>query len=848
MATILIVEDRPIERKFLATLLGTAGHKVIQSADGAEALSLAASELPDLVISDILMPTVDGYELARRMRETPALAGIPVIFYTATYHEREAWSLARQCGVSEVLTKPSASATILAKVQALLQGRPAGAPAGDLSAFAEEHLQVVKSALSARVNDLEASEQRMAAIVSVAHQIAAERDTRAMFNRVCEAARDVTLAQQAMISLVTEDGRAFRRISAVGFDANVIAQMDPPPTTHPLARQLIVERRPFRVVNPSGRPEDLGFPASQGRLSSMLAVPIGSPTQVVGCLVLRNKLGADEFSARDEQVAIALATQAGIAYENSRLFDAARAHADELEAEIRERRRVESELRRSNERTGLALAAAKMGTWELDFSTRAVRWSDTMAAVFGLAPDRAPTNIDEFAALIHPDDRDSLQETMARAVKEGSDYQVEFRALWPDGSIHSVFGLAQIMAGPDGTPAGLLGVGMDVSDRKSLEAQFRQAQKMEAVGQLAGGVAHDFNNMLTAVNGYAGLLRDTFGPEDPRRQDIDEILNASNRAAALTRQLLAFSRKQLLEPQLIDLNQLVSDMSNMLGRLIGESIELTVTLSPAPAVVRADTGQIEQTVMNLVVNARDAMPDGGRLTIETAHVHLDQTYAAQHASVAPGDYVMLAVTDDGVGMTDDIRQRIFEPFFTTKARGHGTGLGLSTVYGIVNQSGGHIWVYSEPAMGTTFKIYLRAAGQQPALYRPVREEGHVPAGSEMILLVEDERAVRRLARTLLERAGYQVIDAATPQEAEVAFRERGGRVDLLLTDVVMPGIGGPELYRRLSAHDPGLRVVYMSGYPDDALTQSSLPEDMIFLQKPFTLSSLTCKVREALDR
>jgi CheY-like chemotaxis protein len=310
-----------------------------------------------------------------------------------------------------------------------------------------------------------------------------------------------------------------------------------------------------------------------------------------------------------------------------------------------------------------------------------------------------------------------------------------------------------------------------------------------------------------------------------------------------------FSRKQVLQPALVDANGLVTNASKMLRRLIGEDVEFVTKLAPEPAPVRADPGRLEQILMNLAVNARDAMPHGGRLSIETANVVLDDSSAREHVAVLPGPYVMLAVTDSGIGMDEQTRARIFEPFFTTKERGRGTGLGLATVYGIVRQSGGHIAVYSEPGCGATFKVYLPRAEDAAGDGRPMGPTEAAPTGSETVLLVEDEQAVRFLSRTLLERAGYRVLDASDPRQAAEVFHRQADRIDLLVTDVIMPGSNGPALFARLSAEQPSLKVLYMSGYPDDAIMQQGgLAADVVFLQKPFTADGLMCKVREALDR
>jgi PAS domain S-box-containing protein len=400
----------------------------------------------------------------------------------------------------------------------------------------------------------------------------------------------------------------------------------------------------------------------------------------------------------------------------------------------------------------------------------------------------------------------------------------------------------------DGVPVGVQGIARDVTDRKLLEDQLRQSQKMEAIGQLAGGVAHDFNNLLTAINGYSGLALQKMDDNHPLRGYLEEIKKAGDRAANLTRQLLAFGRKQILQPLLISLNDVVTDMNKMLRRLIGEDIVLTAKLDPALKKIKADPGQIEQVLVNLIVNARDAMPQGGKLTIETLGVDLDQEYAGRHVGVVPGRYVMLAVSDTGTGMSEDTRARIFDPFFTTKEKGKGTGLGLSTVYGIVKQSGGNIWVYSELGHGTTFKVYLPELTAGSLKTETAIVESPIPGGSETILLVEDEDVVRGLARKILEHAGYKVVEASCGKEAIRLCLERAEPIDLLLTDVVMPETSGKEVADRLTELLPGLRVLFMSGYTDEAIVHHGvLDSNVEFIQKPFTPAALVRKVRAVLD-
>ncbi len=380
------------------------------------------------------------------------------------------------------------------------------------------------------------------------------------------------------------------------------------------------------------------------------------------------------------------------------------------------------------------------------------------------------------------------------------------------------------------------------------EEQLRQALKMEAVGKLAGGVAHDFNNLLTAITGYSDLSLRNLEQDNPLHLNIKEIKKAGERAASLTRQLLAFSRKQVLQPVVLDLNATVNNIGKMLQRLIGEHIELVLSLKPALGHVKADPGQIEQVLMNLVVNARDAMRHGGKLIIETANVELTEEYAAQHVSVQPGSYVRLSVTDTGHGIDAETMKHIFEPFFTTKEIGSGTGLGLSTVFGIIKQSGGNIWVYSEVGRGTTFKIYLPRVIEEVKLPERITVDHVIAQGDETILLVEDEPMVRAIARETLEMSGYRVFEAANGHEALSITESLEERIDLVLTDVIMPQLGGKEMTEQLVLRRPDAKILYMSGYTDDALLhQGILDEGIAFLEKPFTPDSLSKRVREVLD-
>jgi len=389
----------------------------------------------------------------------------------------------------------------------------------------------------------------------------------------------------------------------------------------------------------------------------------------------------------------------------------------------------------------------------------------------------------------------------------------------------------------------------DITERRRLEAQLQQAQKMDAIGRLAGGVAHDFNNLLMVISAYAELMQDSLPAEHPLQRHVEEIRGAARRAAELTRQLLAFGRKQMQALQVLDLNDILQDIARMLPRLIGEDIQLTFVPGRDLGKVRADAVQIEQIVMNLAANARDAMVHGGRLTIETANVRLDEAYRQRHSIVPPGDYVLLAVTDSGQGISPQHLAHVFEPFYTTKEEGRGTGLGLATVYGIVKQNGGFVWVYSEPGLGTTFKIYL------PRVLTGIKEiqaakplEQSPPGGCETLLLVEDEAAVRKSTREFLMMSGYSVLEAPNGEEALQISRHHDGNIDLMITDVVMPQLSGAKLAEELAKERPAMKVLFVSGYAENTvLRHGAIDVSTRFLQKPFSLKTLAHKIREVLE-
>ena len=511
----------------------------------------------------------------------------------------------------------------------------------------------------------------------------------------------------------------------------------------------------------------------------------------------------------------------------------------------RERRRAEEALRESEKRLQAILDNSPAIIFLKNTEGRYLYVNPQFARLTPLTREQILGKTDDEiflpaqAAAFRANDLKVLQAGVALEFEEVADQQDG-----PHTSIVSKFPLRNA----EGKVYAICAIATDITERKSLEAQLRQSQKMEAIGQLAGGIAHDFNNLLTVINGYSELMLLSLPVEHPHCATFEQIRQAGEKASRLIRQLMAFSRQQVLQPKVLDLNAVVANIDTMLQRVIGEDIDLLTILSPGLASVKADPGQIEQILMNLVVNARDAMPAGGRLTIETADVVLDTDYARTHVAVNPGRYVMLAVSDNGCGMDAETQARIFEPFFTTKEPGKGTGLGLSTVYGIVKQSGGQIGVYSEPGRGTTFRIYLPRIEAAAEPVEPGKAREQLPCGSETILLVEDEAGVRTLAKTILQTQGYTVLDAAQGKDAFLLSGQHEGLIHLMVTDMVMPEMSGREVAERLKPLRPNMKVLFMSGFTDKAIVHNGeLDPGMAFLQKPFTPQTLTRKVREVLD-
>jgi two-component system cell cycle sensor histidine kinase/response regulator CckA len=774
-ARILVVDDDASARAAMEAMLAPEGYVVLAAASGKEALAIVAQHAPDLMLLDVIMPDMDGYDVVRMMKAKLTTRNVPVIMITSL-GDREAKLLGLSAGAEDFLTKPIDRAELCVRVRNLLRLKAYGD-------YSERYNQLLEAEVDSRTTDL--------------------RDERDRAQRYLDTAEVILLAldREGRVTLVNRYACALLGWSSGELLGHEFSSMFVPPRMRSTARARFDD-----VIRGD---------------SSIIEGPVLTRSGEERLIEWRNTL------VRDVEDQVVGTFSSG--------------------TDITERSKSADALRTAEERMRFALRSADVGIWDMDYTTGVLQWSETNEAHYGLRPGTFGGTFEAFVERVHPDDRRSVTDTLGFAMTTGADFSIPHRSIWPDGRVHWLTGQGRVLLGDFGQPVRGVGITQDATERRTLEKQYQQAQKMEAIGQLASGVAHDFNNLLTVILGFSEMLVVDAGLKDDHKRDLDEIAKAARRASGLTTQLLAFSRQQVLKTAPLDVNALITDMIGMLRRLIGEHIEVVAALAPALSPLLADRSQLEQVVMNLMVNARDAMPDGGRITIETAAVDLENSVFHEE-TVVTGRYIVLAVTDTGVGMSEDTKRHLFEPFFTTKKAGEGTGLGLSTIYGIVKQSNGYIWVYTELGLGTTFKVYLPRADGKVLL--PHAGRTTAPPGKEEVetlLLVEDEAAVRELSKRILGRAGYRVLEAANGLEAERVFMEHRGEIDLVVTDVIMPDCGGPELLTRLRAHVPALRVLYMSGYTEQTVAHRAAISQSPFVQKPFTAAELERQVRRALD-
>ncbi len=766
--TILNVDDDRSGRYATTRLLRKEGYHVLEAETGAEALQLLGRK-PDLVLLDVNLPDMSGFEVCRRIKTGAASQFIPVLHLSATAVRPEQRAQGLETGADAYLVQPVEPEVLVATIRALLRVRRAEADARESA-----------------------------------------RNWQATFNAISDA-----------VCLIDREGRV-RQVNPA-----LVALLGKPEA------EIVGSR--FDEVLPPGIEPDHPLPFERARASLH---------REVSELRAENRyfqVTVDPVTNESGQFEGAVRTIVDIT-ESKR----AQNERDRLLQQIEQQRaRLEGVVRSMP--VGIMIAEAPSG--------RLLMCNDAAVAIW-----RQPSlAVEDFEGYIrfkafHPSGRpyEPRELPLARSITAGEvvvNEQIDF------ARGDSTRGTMLVSSTPIRDRHGFVIAGVqvcqDVTERRHLEDQLRQSQKMEAVGRLAGGVAHDFNNLLTIIGGYGQMLMDSLDPSSPMRNDLEAIVEAATRATALTRQLLTFSRRQIVQPKVLDLNRHVSRMNRMLRRVIGEDVQLVTHLKSGLPRINADPGQIEQVLLNLTVNARDAMPSGGALTIETADLDIRPGKAAPSPALKPGRYVVLSIADTGTGMDPEVMSHLFEPFFTTKAKGKGTGLGLSTVYGIVKQSGGDITAESELGHGAVFKLYFPAVVDAGVRQPAERREPAPPAdirGHETVLLVEDEADVRRLACDMLARLGYSVLEAASGADALRIWRERGPSIDLLLTDVIMPQMSGRELADNLKADRPDVKIMFMSGYADDVLARHGIHQTgAAFLHKPFTVDVLGRKLRSILD-
>jgi len=930
MTRILIVEDHPESRYMLEHLLASRGYHIISAENGEEALRLARQEPPDVIISDIMMPVMNGFKLCCRVKNDPALRHIPFIFYTATFVDEDDRKLAMSLGASRFLVKPTEGDQFLQILDDVLKEHRNGiltvpeGPLEDQDLLLEMYENSITRKLAETVEKLQEerraliqSERRLKEAQELAHIGHWELDLKTgslewsdeiyrilgvkpqafdpsyktlMTMEVIhpDDRADVAKAHKESLSKKTPFDIEYRlllkdgTVKYVNEKFQTLYDDEGMPTCSMGTVQDITERRQEKesLRESEERYRTLFEEALDGiciadgetgviidcnqALSSLVgreaAELIGQPQTILHpsdddpaplSLTFRQHLSDKEGQVVETQVVTRNGTIREVEIKANRVDLGGRRALQGIFRDVTERKRAEEALKKSEEKYRVLVENAG----ELILVAQYGRFRFVNRRVFDLMGYRPEELIGKsFGDYIHPEDRQAVAERHVRRLR-GDDLPgvYPFRVMNKAGETRWME-INAVRIDWEGKPATLNFLG-DITDRKraeeeqaKLQAQLNQAQRMESIGVLAGGVAHDFNNLLTTIIGNAQLALADLPKNDPLREDLEEIRKAGDRGATLTRQLLAFSRREPRQTEILDLNEVVEDMGKLLRRLVRESIEVRTIRAPGLWKVRADVGQIEQVIMNLAVNARDVMPDGGTLTIETANVELDTAFFHAYGLFEePGPYVMLAVTDTGPGMDKTIQERIFEPFFTTKERGAGTGLGLSTVYGIVKQSKGYIWPYSKPGMGTTMQVYLPKAKDVP---KPAPKEVAIDTeakGGEVVLVAEDDGPLRELALKALQKAHYQVLTAADGEEALRVSRGFEGKIHLLLADVVMPRMGGQELAGRIRTLRPGIKVVYMSGFPDkDFSTEHDSGSPIDFLQKPFTPESLCRKVRETI--
>jgi len=951
--SVLVVDDNPDNLRLLTGILTEKGYKVRPAPSGSLALTSVQSTLPDVILLDIKMPGMDGYEVCRRLKSDERTRDVPVLFISAL---DEVMDKIKGFGVGGIdyITKPFQHEEVLARVETHVS----------LSRM-HKRLEQARNELEDRVRErtadlaqaneaLRQSERKLSIRNRIAGIFLTVPDEE-IYGEILQFVLEVMKSKYGIFGYINEDAAyVCPSMTRDVWDQCRVPDKDivfPRETWGGIWGRALIEKKtlysnePFRV------------PEGHIPITRALDVPIIHQEEVIGNLLVANKgidyddndqamletvashiapiLSARLQRDRQEgarklaeetlregerryreladslpQVVFEMDEKGIFTFVNRNAFDISGYTQSDFDKgfnafqmlipEDRERalenmqRVLNGEIINGAEYTalrkdgstfpviihtnpvmrdnkpiglrGIVIDLTEQKKMEADLTRRAMAMDQSMDTIVITDTNGTITYVNPaFEKITGYSRKEAIGENPS-VLKSGKQDEAFYRRLWQtisggktwigqfinkkkDGSHYTEEATISPVFSPSGEIVNYVAVKRDITDKINLETQLRQSQKMEGIGRLAGGVAHDFNNLLMSIMGHADLALMSLAEDDPLRGRLEQIIGGGERAASLTRQLLAFSRKQILQPVVLDPNSLITGFVKMLERLIGEDVELETVLASGLRLLEADPGQMEQIIMNLAVNARDAMPDGGKLTIETVNADLNEDYAKEHdVSLQPGPYVMLGVSDTGMGMDDKTKSLIFEPFFTTKEVGKGTGLGLSTVYGIVKQSGGYIWVYSEPGHGTTFKIYLPAVEGEAVSRKEKEISPERLTGSETILIVEDDDKVRNLGREILEPQGYSILEAKNGIEALRVSEEHGDQIHLMIADVVMPKMGGRELEERLRPLRPEMKVVYMSGYTDETIVHHGVLEPGIeFLQKPLRSESLKRKVREVLD-
>jgi PAS domain S-box-containing protein len=783
---ILFVDDDPIQLKLGCVHLRDAGFLVQTASGSEEALRVAKSARLDAILCDVVMGDIDGFGLCRRLRDELGAAAVPVILSSAHYGGEAAEQLASRAGASALVTR---TPDLRAEIEALRVSfcKSLPSPPGSSDvAFYEDHLRTNANQLAQMAGKTRSAEDRY----------------RALFENSTDA-----------ITVLTSEG--------VILEANQ-------------RWQHVLKMSPEQMIGRTVR--DLAAPGHEAENADLFKKSVEAGAMRVDPVALQRSDGVTVYMEFSTTV---------IEVDNQPLVFS-------IGHDVTDRVLAARALKAAEEKYRTLVERLPDAVWTADETGNISYIGPCVEQICGYTAEEmsAEDIVTRCKTQVHPEDEAHVRSAFMALMRDGKLFDVEYRRRHKNGGWVWVRNRSFATYERDGVhyAEGLLS---DVTEKRRLEESVLQSQKMEAIGQLVGGIAHDFNNILAVILGNSHFLIDALIGRDPRRADAEEIKLAAEKGAALTRQLLAFTRRQLLAPAVINLNTVVTGIEKMLRRLIGENIDCSIFESADLASVRADPGQIEQVIMNLVINSRDAMPTGGKLTIETSNVDLEESYSDGHtASMPPGRYVMLSITDNGCGMTEETKRHVFEPFFTTKAKGKGTGLGLSTCYGIVKQSGGYIWGYSEFGLGTAFKVYLPRVDAQPGDVR-VQSSSVKLNGTETILLVEDDDGVRAAIERILRDRGYLLLVARDGNEAKALSDSHAGPIHLVLSDVIMPGHSGLEVVNYVSsAKERALKpkALFMSGYTDHAILDDvALQADVIFLQKPFAPDALAKKVREVLD-